>query len=159
MDIPKSNSFTSDAARSPSRRNALSMFFDRSIASLSLDALTAQPILMCSYFYVICCLSFFFFSLFYFIRCVDFFSLKPVTLFTYLIFFWRFFSQFRFRLCFLFADIDSVLFDSFCFQFSLKHSRTLINYGTLNQEENATNYEYGSLSRCRCCRRRRCRFH
>lgn len=44
MDIPKSNSLTSDAARSPSARNALSMFFDRSIASLSLDALTAQPI-------------------------------------------------------------------------------------------------------------------
>lgn len=47
LDLPKSNSFTSDAALSPSARNALSIFFDLSIASLSLDALTAQPILKC----------------------------------------------------------------------------------------------------------------
>lgn len=44
--IPNSNNFTSDAARSPSARNARSIFLERSIASLSLDALTAQPILV-----------------------------------------------------------------------------------------------------------------
>lgn len=43
INVPKSNSFTSVFDRSPSARNALSMFFDRSIASL-FDALTAQPI-------------------------------------------------------------------------------------------------------------------
>lgn len=48
---PRSRSFTSDAARSPSARNARSIFFDRSIASLSLDALTAQPIFYWIYFF------------------------------------------------------------------------------------------------------------
>lgn len=42
--VPNSKSFTSEAALSPSARRALSIFFERSIASLSLDALTAQPI-------------------------------------------------------------------------------------------------------------------
>lgn len=42
--LPKSNSLTSDAAFSPSALSALSMFLDRSTASLSRDVLTAQPI-------------------------------------------------------------------------------------------------------------------
>lgn len=41
---PKSNNFTSAACRSASSLNLASIFFDRSWASLSRDALTAQPI-------------------------------------------------------------------------------------------------------------------
>lgn len=44
---PNNNSFTSDAALSPSARRALSMFLERSTASLSL--LTAQPIFMAEF--------------------------------------------------------------------------------------------------------------
>lgn len=119
--IPKSNSFTSDAALSPSARNALSMFFDRSIASLSLDALTAQPILMRSYF---------FFSLYMYV-CWWFwiFFCFHVTL----LFFILSYIIKSFRCCIVSADIDSVLLEFsiffccfsfllllFCYQFGLK---------------------------------------
>lgn len=42
---PKSNNFTSAACLSASSLNLASIFFERSWASLSLDALTAQPII------------------------------------------------------------------------------------------------------------------
>lgn len=44
-DAPNSSSLTSEAARSPSALSARSMFFERSMASLSRAVLTAQPIL------------------------------------------------------------------------------------------------------------------
>lgn len=52
IDIPNRRSLTSDAALSPSARNALSIFLERSTASLSLDVLTAQPIFWNFFFLV-----------------------------------------------------------------------------------------------------------
>lgn len=46
---PSKSNFTSDADRAASNSNPLSMFFDRSVASLSREALTAQPIFLREY--------------------------------------------------------------------------------------------------------------
>lgn len=126
MDIPKSNSFTSDAALSPSARNALSMFFDRSIASLSLDALTAQPILIR-------------FDLYFF--------------FIYLLILICFFGR-HWLCCNIFLFFDSKLRFGFfrsqifriCCQFeTLTH--TFINYTAHSIEVKTQQYTNGSLSR------------
>lgn len=76
--IPKSNNFTSDAARSPSARNARSIFLERSIASLSLDALTAQPILVsfCLIHFIVTRFFLSLFSLFFFQTKIEYFSFR-----------------------------------------------------------------------------------
>lgn len=125
MDIPKSNSFTSDAALSPSARNALSMFFDRSIASLSLDALTAQPILIRFDLY-------FFFYLFININLFFWSSLVVLQYF----FFgsklgFGFFRSQIFRICCQFETL----------------THTFINYTAHSIEVKTQQYTNGSLSR------------
>lgn len=126
MDIPKSNSFTSDAALSPSARNALSMFFDRSIASLSLDALTAQPILIRFDLY-------FFFYLFI---NINLFFWSSLVVLQYFLFFdsklrFGFFRSQIFRICCQFETL----------------THTFINYTAHSIEVKTQQYTNGSLSR------------
>lgn len=124
MDIPKSNSFTSDAALSPSARNALSMFFDRSIASLSLDALTAQPILIrfdLYFFYLFININYFFWSSLVVLQ--FFFSIQNLR--------FGFFRSQIFRICCQFETL----------------THTFINYTAHSIEVKMQQYTNGSLSR------------